>query len=134
MITNTFAKSEKYMNGKVGRPCKFYNLNLRQVRIVAEKGFTDLEMCDLFDVSERAWNNWKKKFPEFMQSLKRWKSVANKKAETALYELAIGYRYLEIKPVLLRGEVTFIEVVKQLPPNTTACIFWLKNRMPQEWR
>jgi len=32
------------------------------------------------------------------------------------------------------GRITITPLKKHYPPDTTACIFWLKNRRPQEWR
>jgi hypothetical protein len=32
------------------------------------------------------------------------------------------------------GRITITPLKKHYPPDTTACIFWLKNRQPQQWR
>jgi hypothetical protein len=122
------------MKKKVGRPTKFNKLNLEKVKLLAEKGFTDLELCKFYDVSERAWNNWKHKHPEFMQFLKEGKAKADEDVERSLFERATGYTCREAHEVISNGECHTLEVVKQLPPATTACIFWLKNRNPEKWR
>ena len=33
-----------------------------------------------------------------------------------------------------RGKVIRVETVEHYPPDTTAMIFWLKNRQPDRWR
>ena len=46
---------------KRGRPSKIDKINFKQVEILAKRGFTDVEMSDFFEVTERTWNNWKNK-------------------------------------------------------------------------
>lgn len=81
---------------------------------------------------------WIKKYPDIYEALKAGKEVADRKVENAMYKSALGYEYEEVKTYIeevdgvkkRRKEVT----TKYLPPNTTAQIFWLKNRKPSEWR
>lgn len=54
-------------------------------------GATDKEMADLFSVTERTLNQWKKNYPEFLQSLKKGKSIADANVASRLYNRAIGY-------------------------------------------
>lgn len=72
-------------------------------------GATDKEMADIFGVSEQTLNTWKKEHPEFLESLKEGKEMADGKVARALYLQAIE-------------------------GNTTAAIFWLKNRRKNHWR
>ena len=54
-----------------------------------------------------------------------------------MLQRALGYEYTETTreyiPELGEMHVTK-EVTKQVAPDTTAQIFWLKNRKPQDWR
>jgi DNA-binding XRE family transcriptional regulator len=104
---------------KPGRPSKFDRINLDQVRKLAERGWTDAEMARFVGVTESTWNNWKKKHPEFLESLKEGKAVADGLVEWALFLRAIGFTGPD---------------GKHYPPDVTACIFWLKNRRPDQWR
>ena len=54
-------------------------------------GATDKEMANLFGVTERTLNQWKKDYPEFLQSLKKGKSIADANVAAKLYNRAIGY-------------------------------------------
>ena len=52
-----------------------------------------------------------------------------------LYERANGYSYDAVKIFCSRdGEIIEAPYVEHVPPDVTACIFWLKNRRPQDWR
>ncbi len=103
-------------------------------------GATDKEMADFFGVSEQTFNAWKKKQPEFLESIKRGKDEADSRVAQSLYRRATGYERdeVEIKVVAIGGnmgsEVQQIPVIKHYPPDTTACIFWLKNRQKEKWR
>jgi hypothetical protein len=114
----------------MARPSKFKEEYKEQARKLCEKGFTDNDLADFFNVTEHTINNWKKDFPEFFQSLKDGKAVADNEVEMALYKRAIGYQVTEARSDTNGGS----ETIKQLPPDTTACIFWLKNRKPGDWR
>ena len=52
----------------------------------------------------------------------------------ALYRRAVGYETVEVKSETVNGSRKIIETTKHYPRDTTACIFWLKNRQPQHWR
>lgn len=118
-----------------GRPSKFGKVDLNQVKILAEKGFTDAEMSSFFGVTEQTWNNWKKAHPSFFESLKTWKEVADQKVEHSLFERATGYSHEDTKFATFEGKITDAQpFTKHYPPDTTACIFWLKNRKQAEWR
>ena len=72
-----------------------------------------------------------------MAALKRGKEVVDIEVENALFKRALGYTYTEEKVEVSkengRKAVKTVQIVKHVMPDTTAQIFWLKNRMP-EWR
>jgi hypothetical protein len=104
-----------------GRPAK-PSAELSQVEVIASLGLTDAEIAVVLRVSERTLNYWKKD-TEFLQSLKRGKIKADFKVTQSLYQKAIGY-----KAVDKHGNQI------DVPGDTTAMIFWLKNRQPDRWR
>jgi hypothetical protein len=60
---------------------------------------------------------------------------ADDRVERSLYNRAIGYSYDAVKIFCSRdGEIIEAPYVEHVPPDVTACIFWLKNRRPQDWR
>lgn len=98
-------------------------------------GATDKEMADLFGVTERTLNQWKKTYPEFLQSLKKGKNIADANVASRLYNRAIGYDCKATKFATSEGHITDSkEYIEHYPPDTTAAIFWLKNRQPEKWR
>ena len=86
-------------------------------------------------------NEWKKKFPDISDTLKRGKEVVDVEVENALLKRALGYSTTEVtRERALNPETDKVELVvtkavtKEVPPDTTAQIFWLKNRRPDLWR
>ena len=75
--------------------------------------------------------DWKKKYPEISESLKKGKEVIDTIVENALLKRALGYRYDE---VTIENGIETKRVTKEVQPDTTAQIFWLKNRRPDKWR
>lgn len=124
----------KKTKNKGGRPSKLGTVDRGQVEKLAKAGWTDVQMAEFFGVTEKTWNNWKKKEPEFFQSLKDWKMEADHAVERSLYERARGYSHPDVHITSYQGEVTITDIEKHYPPDSTAAIFWLKNRKPAEWR
>lgn len=120
--------------GKRGPKLGIEKINLDKVKTLVEKGFTDAEVADFFDVSLRTYLYWKEKKPEFKSLLLEWKEEADKQVERSLWERANGYSHREDKIFCSSGEIISEETVKHYPPDTTACIFWLKNRHPKKWK
>lgn len=117
-----------------GRPTKFDCIDIGQVEILASKGFTDVEMSEFFGVSKQTWNNYKKQYPEFFDSLKRGKNYADAKVEASLYQRAIGYSHPEVKIMQHDGMPIKVDLIKHYPPDTAAAFIWLKNRQPEKWK
>jgi hypothetical protein len=99
-------------------------------------GLTDVEMAEFFSVSERTLNTWKKAHPDFLQSLKAGKIEADTHVATGLYQSAIGGHVVTETRVheAPDGSITRTTETKQVPPNVTAQVFWMKNRQPAKWR
>lgn len=104
-------------------------------------GLTDKQIASNLGISEDTFYEYKKKHSEFSESLKRGKEIVDYEVENALLKRALGYEYKETTRESFWNEVKGIhemkitkEVTKQVPPDTTAQIFWLKNRKPKEWR
>ena len=75
--------------------------------------------------------DWKKNYPAIYSVLKKGKEVVDRQVENALLKRALGYTYDE---VTIEGGVETKRVTKEVAPDTTAQIFWLKNRKPEDWR
>lgn len=103
----------------------------------ARDGLTDEQIANNIGISVSCLNNWKNKYVEILESLKRGKEVVDRQVENALLKRALGYEYTETTreyiPELNEMKTTK-KVTKQVAPDTTAQIFWLKNRKPDKWR
>src|SRR5688572_12467307 len=125
---------------EVGRPTSYKQEYNMQAEKLCKLGATDKELADFFEVEESTLNNWKIAHPEFMESIKAGKMLADANVADRLYQRAMGYEHdsEEIKVISDgKGEGSSIERVpvrKIYPPDTAAMIFWLKNRQKAKWR
>jgi hypothetical protein len=109
---------------------------IRRAELACRAGFTDRELAELFDVSLSAIQKWKRQREEFRNALKVGKAEADNRVERSLYERANGYSYDAVKIFMPAGakKPVYAPYVEHMPPDVTACIFWMKNRMPERWR
>lgn len=119
---------------KGGQPTKYKDEYAKQAYKLCLLGSTDKDMADFFEVSESTVNNWKHDYPEFLESIKRGKISADANVASRLYKRAIGYEHDEDKIFNHQGEPLIVPTTKHVQPDTTAAIFWLKNRQPAKWR
>lgn len=101
----------------------------------ARDGLTDEQIAENMGISRSTLNEWKNKYSDISDTLKRGKEVIDRQVENALLKRALGYKYTEVtKERVEGGFVVTKEVTKEVVPDTTAQIFWLKNRKPDVWR
>lgn len=101
----------------------------------ARDGLTDEQLAEKMGVGTRTLYDWKERFPQISQALKRGKEVVDIQVENALLKRALGYEYTEERiEVSEKDGRKVVQTVKTVPPDTTAQIFWLKNRRPDKWR
>lgn len=126
-----------------GRPTDYKdNMPDRVYMLTSEFGMTDKQLAKAFGVSEQTLNTWKKEHPEFLESLKRGKDdFDSDRVEKSLLKRALGYKFKEVtKESVLDPETldktleVSKEVVKEVAPDPTSIIFWLKNRQSKRWR
>ena len=107
-------------------------------------GATDKKLANFFGVVEKTIDNWKKEHPEFLQSLRAGKEIADMDVAKSFFNNAKGFISVSIKPIRkkvwnseanrLVDEVEMVKETTQHPPNTEAGKFWLKNRQPEMWK
>ncbi|WP_407951581.1 helix-turn-helix domain-containing protein [Planococcus sp. A6] len=139
----------------------------------ARDGLTDEQIAHNIGISRSTLNEWKKRYPDISDTLKRGKEVVDRIIENAMIKNATGYDYEEVTYVTVEmgreehdelvdakldefdeqypdasreerlsfiasipktKEVVSKRVTKHKSPETLAQIFWLKNRMPDQWR
>jgi transcriptional regulator with XRE-family HTH domain len=111
----------------------------------ARDGLTDEQIAHNMGISRSTLSEWKNKFSDISDALKKGKEVVDRQVENALLKRALGYKYDETtyeqvpvhdsegKVIGYQMKATKV-VTKEVQPDTTALIFWLKNRKPAEWR
>ncbi|MEK5415871.1 helix-turn-helix domain-containing protein [Paenibacillus sp. FSL L8-0708] len=111
----------------------------------ARDGLTDEQIADNMGIKRPTLYEWKKRYPDISDTLKKGKEVIDRHVENALLKRALGYRYDEVtrEPGTVEDKETgelkqvMVEtkrVTKEVQGDTTAQIFWLKNRKPEQWR
>ena len=120
----------------LGRPPAYKSEYAKKASKLAELGATDQELADFFDVDVRTIYRWKHDHDAFCQALKAGKEIADDRVERSLYQKAIGYEQDEVKIFMPGGaeEPVYASFRAKVAPDTTAAIFWLKNRRSQQWR
>lgn len=119
---------------KGGRPSAYREEFAEQARKLCLLGATDKELAEFFEVSEATINNWKLVHYEFLESIKRGKQIADGEVADRLYQRAMGYEHPEDDIRAVEGRIVITPTIKHYPPDTTAAIFWLKNRQKAQWR
>lgn len=124
---------------ETGRPTDYDPKYCDIARVMCELGAIDKDIARALDVTEQTINNWKLKHPAFFESLKLGKSSVDERVKQALVHRALGYSHPEddIRTVSNPNggsEIVITPTTKHYPPSETACIFWLKNRIPTEFR
>ena len=121
--------------GAGGRPTKYKAEYADQAYKLCLLGATDDKLADFFGVNVLTINRWKKDHKEFCNSLKAGKDEADAVVAQSLYKRATGYERKTVKLAQVDGTFTDAkEIMEDVPPDTTACIFWLKNRQKASWR
>lgn len=113
----------------------------------ARDGLTDEQIAANMGIAAKTLYRWKEAYCQICQSLKKGKEVVDYEVENALRKKALGFRETEQVVTTRRtveyengrrvrevSEPVVTEVERYYPPDTTAQIFWLKNRKPGQWR
>lgn len=108
---------------------------LEQLRAWARDGLTDEQIAHNMGICRDTLYEWKKRFPDMADALKKGKDAVDLEVENALLKRAMGFEYTETRTETADdGTVKTIVTHKTMLPDTTAQIFWLKNRRPAVWR
>lgn len=128
------AKKAAPVKKAIGRPSRYKPEFADQAKKLCKLGMIDKELAEFFGVSEQTLNAWKKAHPEFLESLKGGKALADAEVAAKLFHRATGYEHPDSDIKVINNKVVITPMVKHYPPDTTAAIFWLKNRQPKKWR
>lgn len=118
-----------------------------EIKDWVRNGATDREIWLKLGISEDSFYEYKKKFSEFSEFLKKGKEFVDAQVENALLERAMGGKVTLKRPFKVKHtvyengrrveekeEIVLADYEEYIIPDTTAQIFWLKNRRPEQWR
>lgn len=113
----------------------------------AREGATDSDIARKIGVTLKTLCEWKNRFSEISEALKRGKAPVDFEVENQLLKSALGFKVTVKEPVKLKKKtikngvgtieeehIEYAEREIYVKPDTTAQIFWLKNRKPDKWR
>jgi hypothetical protein len=107
---------------------------VEQVKRLAALGLIESEIATFFGRAHKTIKNWRLAHPDFDEAMRVGKEIADERVVLRLYERAVGFYYEAEKVMMVDGKPQVVKYQEYLPPDTTAIIFWSKNRMPEEWR
>lgn len=112
--------------------------NLIRIESWARMGLTDEQIAKNMGVGLSTLKDWKNKYPAILDALKRGKAPVDFEVENALLKRAIGFEYEEVETTIEEIDGKQRKRIKKIKkvalPETSAMIFWLKNRKPEQWR
>nr|DAO41509.1 MAG TPA: terminase small subunit [Caudoviricetes sp.] len=140
----------------------------------ARDGLTDDQIASNVGCSRSTLNEWKSRYSDISDALKKGKEVVDVEVENALLKKAMGtttkttqYKMVKVDSDVLKAKrvkymnaykldhpdktkeeiviaaalaiptyerIPIVETVQEIPPDTSAIIFWLKNRLPEKYR
>lgn len=130
-------KSRRGISGRKGvggRPSQYQPQFAAVAKKMCEMGATDADLAQALKTTVQTIWSWRTKYSEFLEAVKVGKEAYDALVERSLAARAMGYTYDAEEIKVVGGRVKRVPVRKHVPPDTTACIFWLKNRRPDQWR
>lgn len=140
-------ENEKRINGNAKYAEWLTDDGLLRVEGWARDGLIDSQIAHNMGISYSTLKDWLNRFPALSASLKKGKAPVDLEVENALLKRALGQTIKVKKPIKLKHKgqipgkgliederIEFVEEEVYIPPDTTAQIFWLKNRRPDKWR
>lgn len=125
-----------------GRPSEYNaKYHIPWVKSLARRGLTVKEIAKEIGVAKSTLCKWVAENEDLSDALNDGRTIADSVIESSLYERATG-KTVTIKRTVISSSGNMgeqkpvkVEIIeKEIPPDTTACIYWLKNRDPKHWR
>lgn len=120
-----------------GRKTDYNEYHPVNARKLIALGCTEFEVCEFFGISLRTCQLWMKDHEEFRDAIKFLDedgTMADDRVKRSLYHRAVGYSYHSEKIMVVDKEVERVPFVEHIPPDTGSMAFWLKNRLPKEFK
>lgn len=110
-------------------------------------GLIEKDIAKNLGVAVSTFEEYKLKYPELRDTLKKGKEIIDYEVENSLYKKCIGHYVKEGKAFKCkevyyddngnrceREDVITVDVDVFIPPDTMAIAIWLNNRKPTSWR
>ena len=132
-------KPEKERKSNAGAKSKYDSTFPEVAEGYARRGLSDSDIAKNLGISLQSYYDYQKKFPEFLEAIRRGKRPANIIVENALYKRCVGFEYDEVTQEVGKDEKGKQVVKKKITqkhvvPDVNAIRFWLTNREPELWK
>jgi len=117
-----------------GRPTAYTPEYAEIAHACCMMGATNATLAERFGVSRTTIDNWIATIPDFGDAVRKGREVADGAVVSALYARATGTQRTMTRVFCHKGEPVTVSYPVELPPDVRACIFWLRNRRPGQWR
>ncbi len=117
-----------------GRPTLYKAEHAERARDLCSRGATNKDLAGRFGVARSTIDLWIASHPEFAEAVQQGRDVADATAVESLFTRVTGYNHKAEKVFLYRGEPRTATYTAHVPPETRACMYWLRNRRPEDWR
>jgi hypothetical protein len=117
-----------------GRPTLYKPEHASRARELCARGATNPDLAGRFGVARSTIGQWIATHPEFAEAVQQGRDVADAAAVESLFMRVTGYNHQAEKVFLYRGEPRTATYTAHVPSETRACMYWLRNRRPEDRR
>jgi hypothetical protein len=117
-----------------GRPTLHKPEHAGRARELCARGATNPDLAGRFGVARSTIDLRISSHPEFAEAVQQGRDVADASAVESLFTRVTGYTHQAEKVFFHRGEPRTASYTVHVPPETRACLFWLRNHRPEDWR
>jgi hypothetical protein len=117
-----------------GRPTVYKPEYAETARVSCILGATNEALAEQFEVSRSTVDRWIAAIPDFRDAVRQGREAADGAVVCALYARATGMEQKMTKVFCHNGQPVTVNYTVELPPDVRACMFWLRNRLPRQWR
>lgn len=132
----TTPASPKAARARRAVPCSSYQAEFAEQarKLCLLLGADDQELARFFDVPPATLQEWLASVPEFVAAVRAGRTLADAEVADRLWRRAMGYSHGAVRIFSHQGKALEVAYTEHYPPDTTACLFWLKSRQPDRWR
>jgi hypothetical protein len=117
-----------------GRPTLYNPEHASRARELCARGATNPDLAGRFGVARSTIDLWLSTHPEFAEAVQQGRDMADACAVESLFSRVTGYTHQAEKVFIYCGETRTATYTVHVPPEVRACLFWLRNRRPEDWR